>query len=584
MNLSKKESFMKKLIMFSFLAIFISCSTQEDPVDPTPPPPPIVDDATFITNVQGTHTVLGVDYIANADGDLLVEDVVTYWFFGTSSATEAYYSTTEVLTDYLGVAIPTLDDGTKKLQLFKKDRIEFWADFPDVRFTVNHDISTAAEDSFVINHKAKTITIDDTAYTMSATTGHLENSGNVVYQYAGQKNEHQAYYREATSKKYLGVAFSGGTDLQIYKKDRVDFWTTPNDVLFTLDHLVGFIDPTWAETWTKHSDMPGPKGGVVLLQHGNTILVGGGEHTWGDNNETKDFYKSTDAGGTWTEFTAVMDSITVGDTALGTGIGIGNNDRGVVLDANNYIIVKFGTYKNNSGDTTTVSAPGQIIRSTDGGLNWEKVSDLEETKYRSGSGVTRVLTSANGVAAGLYVIGQSSPADSTTITTYVLYSADGTTWTEQTATAGVTTALEDYSLVANGSTLYLMGGGSPNGTGHTTVKNELWKSADGGLNWEEVTTLNMWEPRERFHTVAVDDQIFVLGGLGANGGNDVWVALVSDLGNWIKVTDSAAWSARNSAGAFYHENSKKLYILGGQVGGGTDPNYAEVWITDANPN
>ena len=234
---------MKKLIMFSFLAILVSCSTSETPE--VVPPPLTGNDVIFVANVLGKHTILNIEYTVGADGNILIGDVITYYFFIASSETEAYY-TTPAKTEYLGVSIVTHEDGSKELKIYKKDRVEFWLDYIDIKLTTNHDISTAGVDIFVITHNTKTIIINGTSYTMSANTGHLENGGNTAYQYAGFKTEHQAYYRDATSKGYLGVSIvnnMGSDETKIYKKDRLDFWATKEEVAFTTPHEVGYIDP-----------------------------------------------------------------------------------------------------------------------------------------------------------------------------------------------------------------------------------------------------------------------------------------------------------------------------------------------------
>ena len=773
---------MKKLIMFSFLAILVSCSTSETPE--VVPPPLTGNDAIFVANVLGKHTILNIEYTVGADGNILIGDVITYYFFIASSETEAYY-TTPAKTEYLGVSIVTHEDGSKELKIYKKDRVEFWLDYIDIKLTTNHDISTAGVDIFVITHNTKTIIINGTSYTMSANTGHLENGGNTAYQYAGFKTEHQAYYRDATSEKYLGVAFKNGVDLQIFKKDRLDLWntkaevsfttandtgaaatdifvithntktiiingtsytmsantghlenggntayqyagfktehqayyrdatsekylgvafkngvdlqifkkdrldlwntkaeisfTTPHevgyidlfikihggtevtidgsryivdsttgnlgnaftfvgqfnddrayyrqnpdqgylgisilkageitivkiykkerttlwtskgDVLSITDHEVGYTPDDWGKDWTKLGDLPiteiegdqsrAKGGGVVVLKDGNTILLGGGVNT---ARYSKIFLESSDTGKTWTSFTATFPE----------GInGVGNNDRALVLDSANYFIFKAGAKSLNVDGAQPDPVQGKILKSTDKGRTWTLVTEFPVDDFIPGFNVVYIKDSANGVDAGFYIIGLNAKKDSATAVTSILYSADGVSWTQSSAMTSISSSRADFVTVNNGTDMYVMGGAHNDGKGSAAQLKELWKSIDGGKNWEQVVTVNMWSARERSHAVVIGNDIFVFGGsVGGNPINDIWKAPIYDLGNWTKIANNAAWDARLSGAAFYDETTRKLYILGGQDNRwappwdgsfGASPNpKPNVWTTTARP-
>jgi hypothetical protein len=90
------------------------------------------------------------------------------------------------------------------------------------------------------------------------------------------------------------------------------------------------------------------------------------------------------------------------------------------------------------------------------------------------------------------------------------------------------------------------------------LKNDIWVSSDG-INWELVTSSTPWSPRITAFTV-FQDKIWMFGGgdVDNNFHDDVWVS--EDGINWTKVLENAPWGKRFTSVTTF---DNKIYLLGG---------------------
>ena len=110
--------------------------------------------------------------------------------------------------------------------------------------------------------------------------------------------------------------------------------------------------------------------------------------------------------------------------------------------------------------------------------------------------------------------------------------------------------------------IYLMGGVTDF---LETVLNDVWRSSDGGLNWEEIaseTNLSLWQPRQGHQAISYADSLWMIGGMTDIDTihRDIWFS--GDLGtNWTMSTDQAPWTNRHGHQIFTHNND--LWLMGG---------------------
>jgi len=137
-------------------------------------------------------------------------------------------------------------------------------------------------------------------------------------------------------------------------------------------------------------------------------------------------------------------------------------------------------------------------------------------------------------------------------------SADGTTWTQDITAAPFGTR-EYHQVIAFNNTLWLVGGAGPNGFGNTDV----WSSTDG-INWVQTSAAPAFGNRSFFQLLAANGQLWVIGGYRSNGVylNDVWTS--TDGVSWTQVTAAAAFEPRKqfSSGTL----NGRLFIFGGDNG------------------
>ena len=161
-------------------------------------------------------------------------------------------------------------------------------------------------------------------------------------------------------------------------------------------------------------------------------------------------------------------------------------------------------------------------------------------------------------------------------------SSDGVNWTQMTANAGWE-GRAGLSSVVFRDDIYVFGGSKnddsviigPGGPPRIYF-NDVWKSSNDGVDWQQVTEVAPWEPRAGAAVLVKNDYIYLLGGgdgFTCDSGapcppyyNDVW--RTQDGMNWEKVDNAAEWPARPGHQAVVVND--QIVIFGG-FGLSTDP-------------
>ena len=106
---------------------------------------------------------------------------------------------------------------------------------------------------------------------------------------------------------------------------------------------------------------------------------------------------------------------------------------------------------------------------------------------------------------------------------------------------------EDHTAVVMGGDIYVIGGTLRNsgGTGASPItavhSDEVWRSSDGGLTWDQAATGIRFTPRGSHGSVVLNGVLYVIAGAGGEFGittrDDVWRS--TDRGaNWSRVTET----------------------------------------------
>jgi N-acetylneuraminic acid mutarotase len=223
-------------------------------------------------------------------------------------------------------------------------------------------------------------------------------------------------------------------------------------------------------------------------------------------------------------------------------------------------------------ETPGPSVSNDIWRSSDG-INWTRVVPVGATfppRVRHA-----VVVSDN----KLWVIGgwDELPAIGGTGTRFndVWSSPDGVNWTQQIPAGGaIFSPRLGHAAVVYGGKLWVIGG-DIDGGGTETVVNDVWSTADG-TSWVKVSDSAAFPAREGHGVAVFNDAMWIVGGDDANGGrSDVW-----------KSTDGVTWSQQASVGTAPRTHhgvavlNGRMYVVAGAAGpyyGATQ--YNDVWST-----
>ena len=153
-------------------------------------------------------------------------------------------------------------------------------------------------------------------------------------------------------------------------------------------------------------------------------------------------------------------------------------------------------------------------------------------------------------------------------------STDGVTWIEETATVPAPwPARSAHAVVVFNNELWVMGGNGP-GAGSTARLNDVWSSVDG-VTWTQQFATGHWSERGG-HAVAVfNNELWLMGGNPSGASSrmsDVWSS--TNGINWNLVTTVPGWSARRGHAVAVLNN--QLWLLGGNAGS----NQNDVWSYD----
>ena len=213
---------------------------------------------------------------------------------------------------------------------------------------------------------------------------------------------------------------------------------------------------------------------------------------------------------------------------------------------------------------------------------------MRRSRYRVGFVIG--IVAAVGVLA-LPSIGAGSPAD--TERSAGEASGLGSYAWKRVSAAAPWTARAGLQAVKLGGRMYVIGGRTPASPlipFASVIFNDVWRSADKGASWEQVTDDAPWPARAYFEAVTRSrkhgdgKELFVLGGqnfdLPSEFFNDVWRS--RDGGqSWRQITENAPWEGRAGLSAVVLRG--KIYVLGGSqgddpaTGGSGRTLYNDVW-------
>ena len=190
-----------------------------------------------------------------------------------------------------------------------------------------------------------------------------------------------------------------------------------------------------------------------------------------------------------------------------------------------------------------------IWTSSNGGTNWSKIAVLENHWEGRHSHQAFLYDDKLWVLAGQ---GHNKLND-------IWISSDQAINWEQVSASGHWRDRYGHQAFAYDNKLWVLGGLA---TDLNPFLKDIWKSADGGENWSNITV----ETSRYYHQAfAYDDKLWILGGVsGITTTNDIQTS--SDGGaTWSEIAFSEPrWSERNSHQAFVYDD--KLWVLGGGKG------------------
>ena len=254
-----------------------------------------------------------------------------------------------------------------------------------------------------------------------------------------------------------------------------------------------FGDENFTVSWTQQNASSGWSGrsmhSSVVMPDGSIVLMGGSAFS-GLLNDT---WRSTDNGETWTLMNASS-----GWSERYSHSSVAMPDGSIVLMGGHDDDVKMN-------DTW---------RSTDKGATWTQMT-------ANADWTPRQFHSSVALPDGSIVL-MGGLDDATSFKNDTWRSTDnGTTWAQQTANAGWSARDQHTSVVMPNGSIVLIGGyGWPG----FDLLNDTWRSTDNGTTWTQQSASAGWTARFVPITVAMPDNSIVLIG-GTNGSdpkNDTW--------------------------------------------------------------
>ena len=215
-------------------------------------------------------------------------------------------------------------------------------------------------------------------------------------------------------------------------------------------------------------------------------------------------------------------------------------------------------------------ASNEVWSSTDG-VNWTMV-----TKKAGWS--PRIAAGAVAFKGRMWILGGTENyyfGDDTSLKNDVWSSADGKEWRRETASAPWSPRAYHAAVVHDGK-LWVIGGG--NYVPKYRASNDVWSSPDG-VNWQQVTDRAPWNPRIWFSAVVHRDRMWVMGagpiiprGIGATSGTRATAE------QWTQLRSNVVWKERHEHSAYVFRD--KIWIAGGHA----QPLCSEVWSLEIPPD
>lgn len=349
----------------------------------------------------------------------------------------------------------------------------------------------------------------------------MSNDGGETWEELAENAEWRA------RRSHTSVVLPDGSILLMGGSDGAYSYT--NDAWRSVDGGVSWVEVTGDAGWVGRTDHSS-----VVLPNGDIMMMGGYWH----NSHRNDVWVSADGGETWEELSVEGE------------MWSGRNRHASVALPNGHILVlggDDGSYRND------------IWRSEDGGITWNEVIIEGDIWSARRSHSTVVLADGSILLLG----GRDFNWDR--LNDVWLSNDGGKTWNEVIVDGDIWSPRFSHStVVLPDDSIVVIGGESSAG-----LRNDVWRSEDGGETWEELTDVAEWPLRYDYSTVVLPDGRIILMGGWKHGWptirkNDVWL---SDDGGetWIQVTDSAGWSARG-----YHTSlilpDGNIVLFGGDDG------------------
>jgi hypothetical protein len=208
-------------------------------------------------------------------------------------------------------------------------------------------------------------------------------------------------------------------------------------------------------------------------------------------------------------------------------------------------------------------ASREVWASSDG-AKWEQVTAQAAWSARLAAGIV-VHRDRLWILGGIenYYFG-----DSTSLKNDVWSSADGRTWRQETAAAPWAPRAYHGAVVHDGK-IWVLGGG--NYVPEYQAHHDVWYSEDG-IHWEEATGNAPWHPRLWFSALTYRDHLWVLGGWSnepSRNWGDVWFS--RDGRKWQRLVSEKTWKERHEHSAYVFQD--KIWVAGGHA----MPLNSEVW-------
>jgi N-acetylneuraminic acid mutarotase len=189
--------------------------------------------------------------------------------------------------------------------------------------------------------------------------------------------------------------------------------------------------------------------------------------------------------------------------------------------------------------------------STDG-VSWQKSGRTEADGFSKLSDHQIVVFEDK-----MYVIGgyRTSSGHPRVICCEIYSSADGENWGKEVLPgSGAPLGRQGHQIVVFKNKMYLIAGAD-----NDNRKADIWSSADG-ITWSEETANAPFATRSGHQVVVFNDKMYLIAGYSDDGAkNDIWSS--SDGNNWQKEVDKAAFSVRYDHQVVVFK--EKMYLIGG---------------------